>query len=412
MKKISLLLGTVLLFIFGCSKTELNLVSKKDNDDQIVLTKAECIAIQVKKKGSYEVTAEEALNRFKYFKKSIRNTDDIDIKSCILKKDHQDNNLFYEIIFENKKKNGYAIIPADERISEVLCFVNNGNLSDTLQNEGLKLFFRAINKYIKTETAKDFNVDSLYTIASNKQLSTKLSFTKSIPAFDPDVWTYVGPYSTFDTLTKLKTVPVKWGQRSPFNALVYPDPAGCSTIAVAQVMAYYKKNYKSIVDYNTWVDIVQDTSHSAIPVMIADMYSDLYWLFNSVPPFMSGVRSFLVTNGYTVGSVHSGYDFGVIFNALNYGPTIISGMENMTSGHYWIIDGVKCISIKGYDLYIYEYLNKIFEHYEMTYSFDSDYVQFNWGHYGISDGWFSSGVLACLNTGDFSSYVRILSSIQ
>ncbi|MEG0892077.1 MAG: C10 family peptidase [Bacteroidales bacterium] len=371
------------------------------------LTKDEFIAVKVKKKGTYKIEEEEAKKMLAEFRGDLTKSGNKVIKSSKLKKSRSNQSLYYEMEFSTKG-GGYAIVSADERVPEVLCFVEQGQIEDTINNPILKEYFRMVAFYVESNTRRDLNLDSL--CHSFKKKNAEM-LTKSLPAFDPNVWTYQMPVYRIDSIIRIKTVPVKWGQSAPFDI----SPAGCSSVAVAQVMAYHKKAYKDIVlGSSMWNAMIQNNLHSAIPVLLEDIKDDLYWFFNSITPFMSGVRSLLQDNGYSMGDICKEYNFDIILEALKYGPTIISGMESLTSGHYWVIDGVKKTTHYSFDLYTYQYGNKVFEHYDLKYVLTPKYVHFNWGWRGQHDGWYSSNVFSYIDN-DATMYderVRILESIQ
>jgi len=408
------------IFVMGCSKVieqpvEEPCVQVSTPENAVRLTKSESIALVVQKKGTYKISETEALDKLDRFaaSNSENKSADIQVKSTTLKTNPSTSKeMYYEIVFESEKGTGFSLISADERLDEILCFVEQGSLKDTLDNSGLQWFFLQMRGYIDEMMKTELDIDLLYKSAVEKQVANNPP-TKAVPAFDPNIWTF----SHYETITSgaqvSKPVPVKWGQGYPFN--IIQDPAGCSTIAVTQVMAYWRKNYKNIVTSTSqWDAMRQSIYHATIPVLMSDVYDELYWRFlfiNDIPPFMSDVRSFMTSNGYSCGSVHSGYSFSVLKSALQYGPTIISGMKNLVSGHYWVVDGIDDRRYDDCEVWIYDYNGKIFEHRVFLSSTGGDYVQFNWGNYGNGDAWVSSGVLSYQGN-NYSDLVRIISSIQ
>jgi len=383
------------------------------------LTREEAIALRVKQKGTYRITESEAMQTLNRFAESESRSVNIQVKSTSLKKSPTTGkDMYYEVVFESEKGSGFSLVSADERLDDLLCFVENGSLKDSLINPGLQFYLPLLQHYIDEMLNTELEIEALVLSARNKQTTINRNdeynavTLRNIPVFDPNTWTYSHQYVLNLGALTTKTVPVKWGQNSPFN--VVKDPTGCSTVAATQVMAYWRKNYKSIVTSTfQWNAMIADIYHSTIPVLMADVYSNLYWSFLSIPPFMSDIRSFLISNGYSCGSVESGYSFNVLKSALQKGPTIISGMNTIFNGHFWVVDGVDDRRTQTFEVWTYNYNGKILEYHLLISDYGSDRVQFNWGLHGVDDGWFASGVLtAPYNGNNYHLNVRIISSIQ
>lgn len=326
--------------------------------------------------SSYQITQNRAIEIARDFalKEGIAQREDFLFKSCKLRSSEKILG-YYEIEFISNNENGYTIITADKRTSEVICFVEKGALSDTLLIEPLKYFFRNIPRYLHTITKKNDN--SQYKSIHN---------TKSIPAFDPNVWTY--STTVYDTCTtQYQYSVVNWGPGNPFNSLI-GNFAGCTRVSVAQIMAFHKKIYSNyIMNTVTWNEMITNESHPLIPRLFKDLY-------DNIGTTTSSMRSFLENNSYTVGSIHNGYDFDLIVNALIYGPTIITGLPGPYSiiGHSWIIDGAYLYTCHIYDIYTLEYNGEILEYYLYHNDYCIQRLHYDWGYYGYSDGWFAGGV--------------------
>jgi len=125
----------------------------------------------------------------------------------------------YTIQFEKEGNQGYAISSGDDRINDVFAFVPEGNLADTTFNIGLKQALANIRG------ACEFNLKNYYAEDSKTK--------------------YIRRQLIINPITRLK-----WNQNSPYNSWVTVScpsaswgyegkaPAGCTPIAVAQVVAY------------------------------------------------------------------------------------------------------------------------------------------------------------------------------
>lgn len=128
---------------------------------------------------------------------------------------------------------GFAIASGDERINSAYAIVEKGSLADTTFNYGLKLLLDGIPGVVKNDL---------------KQLEKAGETQKEI---SPVAYKTKGDYST----VLLRT---QWGQRDPYNRTCRVDgqtcipPAGCTAIALAQVIAYFNKpssRFQGTFDY-------------------------------------------------------------------------------------------------------------------------------------------------------------------
>jgi hypothetical protein len=385
--KIIFLLITMSLVIISCNVVEPE-SSTEYNDyasTQLSLTKAESIALQVSKKNDYNISQSEAIKKIIDFSKTSKLNNDtlINIISCSLYKTEEF--AYYECIFKTKLVQGYSIVSNDERIPEILCYVERGSLLDTLYNQGLKLFFRQMRSYIKQETSKKYDIQELCSSAALKN-SLRYPKTKNIPPFDPNVWSYSHTVYDLDVVVDYsRYVPVNWDQGSPFNLLLGGD-AGCSTVATAQVMAYHMKDFSPNIFSSDWLSMIQNENHNKIPVLFRDIQNVL-----GSSASASEICSFLNNNGYSAGAVAS-YAFDDLTDAIYYGPTVITGKKDLFIGHSWVADAIYKSIYSSYDVYTLEYNGEVLEHYVLYNTLLSEKVHYNWGYWGISNGWFASGV--------------------
>ena len=396
--------------MFGCSKSEI----EEEVIDRIVvenvgseLTKAESIALKIQKKGDTKISQQEAVKLIEQFINSSSETKSSDkktvnVKSTKVKKNKKGEDSYYEMTIETDKGTGYSVVSADERIPEMFCYVESGSLNDTVYNPGLRMFFRALPYYIEDQLSEYADIESLALSAQEKVNANIASAfaTKAIPPFDPNVWTYVGERIIETPTERIKTVPVKWDQVSPFNNNVpnipntnYKGYAGCVTIAFAQIMAYHKKPYKNIITTSDWNEMIINDYHPKIPILIASMLEYLNPTYTIGGTSISEGKGFdlLKNNGYTCLNHTYNISYNFFFNALNYGPTIIGGTSLTEGGHTWVVDGAKEIKKDIYEVYTYNDSGKIYEYLDHYTTLYSKYLKYNWGWKGFNDGWFSYG---------------------
>ncbi len=134
--------------------------------------------------------------------------------------------LFYVVNFANN--GGFAILPADDRTDPIYAIIDEGNFHvDSLQNEQNTGFLGFLD-------------ESVYTLlqdASGQQNNPRNWQTNpgDLPIDD-------GGGSGF-THTKERIEPMlktRWGQMEPFNKYCPGPYAGCTVIAVSQILSYYK----------------------------------------------------------------------------------------------------------------------------------------------------------------------------
>ncbi|MDD3945803.1 MAG: Spi family protease inhibitor [Bacteroidales bacterium] len=396
----SVILIAFSILISNCNKVETYpdvesplLINK--NVFSTVLTKSESIALRIAQNGTYKISPEKAISMVREELKD----ENICFKSCLLRKTNKDKIGYYEITFSGSKGDGYSIVSADERIPEIICFVEKGSLSDTINIEPLKYYMRAIPLYIE-ESIKDYkNLDSLRASAISK-LQSNIPATKNIPHFDPNVWSLYGTYID-STCVKIEHNTPSWSQTGPLGNNINYSWGICGVVAVAEVMAYHKVTYINTLtyDYNLWLDMLNGDEDS-LACLGADIFHDIYWLFNLVAPLPSTICSFFNNNGYSASS-QSGYNY---YDLMDYivddGPAILLGFEgpiipevwSITEGHYWVADGIDYKLFSPYDVYYLIYNGNILYHYVYYDNYSFNKVYLNWGWGVSSNGWFTSGV--------------------
>ena len=147
---------------------------------------------------------------------------------------------------------GFAILAADTLMETILAYSNQGNIADTMDNPGVRMFMEMIPAYAAMRLAHDPGWDSL-TLEEKYPPQSELLLRRE--------YTQVGPF-----------VPVRWNQWEPFNdGINFPDwikcsqstngnpPSGCVAIAILQIMAanqyptsFQVSNGWYSCDWNKW----------------------------------------------------------------------------------------------------------------------------------------------------------------
>ena len=364
-----------------------------------VLTRSEVVALAVEKKGTYKVSENEAIQSLKDFSKSVSDSKQSDIrtKSSVLKKSAKTGkDMYYEVVFESDKGTGFSIISADERGGRLLCYSEVGSISDTSFNKNLKFCLQLIDIYIEEQMKEELDIELLTSSAkkklvSNETIDTMAIKTRAVPAFNPNDpnWYYGRTDVNTTVAERLKFVSGSgWHQGLPFNEFLPNNPntggtaaVGCYMIAVAQVMSYHRRPFGNYITTAMWPNMIDNPNTS---VDLKNLMRDIH--VSMITNYVGRVsmsdsdkaKSFLNSNGYTVGS-QAYYSYNVVWDALNYGPTIMRGDNSRGEGHAWVVDGARTTTTNYKDIYYYNYNGKIIEHTANPYTYITKYVKHDWG---------------------------------
>ena len=211
-------------------------------------------------------------------------------------------------------------------------------------------------------------------------------------------------------------VPVKWGQKSPYNdnapILSNGDhaAAGCVATAIAQVMAYHRYplsyNWDALTQYpyGGWLT---PSAKAEIAQLFRTIGDNVYMQWGSQSgALVSDAPDHFLKMGYSHTGIYQDYDLNSTIQSLsNRSPVIIRGSSQMTcltykrwiffgeerkicavsgGGHAWVIDGVLNRRRK-IDIYTDGILKNSYYEYERL-------VHCNWGWSGSSNGYYNSGV--------------------
>ena len=297
----------------------------------------------------------------------------------------QDGNAAYYVV-NNGDDGGFVIIAGDDRSQSILGYSEQGHYD--LQAEE----FTAAGEVMQSYAAemKSFDAMGITEKVSNGMLRTK---TPTSSAIQP-------------------LVSAKWGQKSPFNSSTPTVdgshcPVGCMSVAVSQVIYYYKDRmaaklataipgYSSggvtakgvaagtAFNWNNMFDVIDATTTAAQKTNVANL---LYYVALAIKSSFS--KSGTNAGFQTIGSyltqyfgfansdyrVRSNYTYEqwkkMIIDELEQGrPVIYYCGKEATTGHLFVVD--------GYD--------------------GEDLFHVNWGWMGRSNGYFT---LSVLNPYDF-----------
>jgi len=438
--------------LFSCSQTEyiiedeapkhssrvsvIELLEQKPVSLHATLSNEEQVALRVQKKGTYRISEIEAVQSLERFAANDGNST-LRTKSVNLKKSSKTGkDLYYEVVFEGKKGTGFAMLSADERADNMLCYTEVGSISDTSFIKNMKFCLELIDLYVEEQTKVDLNIDVLALSANSKLAASGRSITKetnevtlrNIPAFDPNIWTYAGSVYNSTLRERIKQVEGGWHQDEPFNNLLDNIGAltknrrawvGCQMIAVSLIMAYHKRPFGGYISTNDWASIINDPEHSALlQLLMRDLHNAMYTerTISYTESTNSIAQLFLNNNGYTAGP-NVNYSFNTMWDALQYGPNIMRGESPNSGRHAWAVEGVRYNDVVSYDLWTYNYNGKILEYQDNYMAFtNGKQVRCDWGWKGGVKTWCSDNVFKFVDllgvSNDFNSNLQMLSYIK
>lgn len=334
----------------------------------------------------------------------------------------QTDTLVYVFNFDDNA--GFSIIAANRCVSPVLVVTEQGNY-EYGQPTGIEGF----DNYMDSMTAE------LYSIID----------APMIPAIKFE-------YSETEILREDKVEPLcttKWDQDGVFGAYCSNGVAGCTTIAMAQIMAYWEypdsitttytdknknvsitPNYDGIVPdidnpnaqhigetfYIHWNEIKNhktgcssascEQNHweiSALIKQIGELNSSVYFTYPT--DASKNYTSVYSHNSFPTPFSRTGYnkeslllhifDWDYVRSELNNLRPLIIDASSGRGGHTWVLDGYidKEEKTTYYEFDHYEFVGKlVIPHYNITSVVESQQqlVHFNWGWGGECDGYFTA----------------------
>ena len=248
----------------------------------------------------------------------------------------------YEYNTVNEKGDeGYAIVVGDRRIQKVLAQVEVGSIGDTAKIAPLKQFFESIPGVVSNDLNKYLQKDRASTAT-----------TRNMNDFYVDM---IGPL-----------IGTAWDQDSPYNSQCpilngTHCKAGCTSIAIAQILAYYHKPSNL-----HWSLILQSSTitSSSPSIVINEVASLIYSLGNALnASYGLNNTSVSEANFQTIPSLFSSYGLScsgqytfllsdVIYEIQHSRPVLL------TSGtHDWVCEGWKRHNYDPSTYYDYLYMN-------------------------------------------------------
>lgn len=312
-------------------------------------------------------------------------------------------------IFNYADEAGFAVVSANKATEPLLAVTEQGSYdpatADADENGGFAMFMDMAEGYVST-------------------MSTELPITPGIGGED-----FMQYRNQVDTLTLHITpkITVQWEQGGYEGAFAPNKLAGCSNVAMAQIMSYFCYPTQMNITYPgasvsslslNWSDIkvhkISDdinpycTASSATHTAIGHLHRQLGHLNGSVyndnggtSTVRSNVKNTFSNLGYNASALRSyardsfqvqlNSDKLIYMGGQRY-DTLTTG-ETKLAGHAWVVDGLLKHTITDADMVKYDYESewRVLDKY-VTYN---NYLHINWGFHGACNGYFSIGVFYC-----------------
>lgn len=300
-----------------------------------------------------------------------------------------DNNIpaFYIINYE---EGGFILLSADKRVSPIFGFseCNNFPQQSELRPPALELMLTTLKDKIMLVRKNNPSATKLVQQEWNNLETNSLgSQTMNIIQPPPDPTGCVDIYEQGGPLLS-----TQWGQGIPYNSYLpsklaacgtYDNfKAGCTTVAMAQVMKYYQKP----TSYN-WSLIIDGAQATARLISNMDSIMHPEYLCGGTKLDVSVAPGYLKNSFGFSSADYSGYDYSTVLSELSINrPVILEGndgynhgtwVEPRYEGHTWVADGFIHNIICMYDNY-------------GVFIGTASYLYFhmNWGYDGSGDGYF------------------------
>lgn len=331
-------------------------------------------------------------------------------------------------------KYGFALVPGNSLLGEVIAYSPEGSLADTIFNDGLKLFMMSIpnmlysafneNNQSKKVTKSDYiQPDGTYAHMIFEQDSEVV--LRTVYSSDECMAWYnsidkVGNWDQFETQSRF--ISVKWDQEAPYNNLVEVFcggkrvKVGCTPVAMAQIMAYHRKpttyNWNLLTAQQKIALNATNGSAQEVARLMINVAKTFNTSHNCEENTGIGAGSTSWVN--TVNGIEKlGYKYNYVENfdlepsspildtiynnIINNRPLIINGITKIynsdgtfkNAGHTWIIDGI----YKKWRDYYYYYSTSGYGIPQRYWSLckcrqRSTLIHYCWGWGGSSDGWY------------------------
>lgn len=404
MKKSFYWMAMLLLFV-ACQKDDEPSIDKTDPDtnEEYRVSEKEAVSRAVKAIESIEeeTSSRASIERRLKQVQRVRN-------SALTRNAEEIEELFYLVNFADEQ--GYALVAADERMTDVYMMAEKGNLDleEVDPQSGLAFFLDRAVVYAHGELIPNdsLRIPPVDDDGDDEMVDRDDTISCLLPEEYMGRWYHV--YRRYHTISNNALLSTCWHQSNPYNnncpimANGFKASAGCVAIAMAQIMAYHRYPTAAFGHSYNWDAMLASSaiypSNNEAATSVANLVRDIGTSVNmrygvteqgaseaSPSSVANGFRQF----GYSADNL-SNYSFNVVKGNINTARPVFVGAYNATGeGHAWVIDA-----------YTYEQCEALYYSVETKeYCFTlnegsrNEMVSCNWG-WGSSSDFVLSGVFA------------------
>jgi len=280
---------------------------------------------------------------------------------------------FHIINYENNA--GFAMVAADKRATAIYAYSDTGNLDvdDAIENTGFGVFITGAVEYYNEEiNTQHKGYDSLIFIGPKNPFDPYTDITSLLTEELYGKTYYVKYYDKLTTISsKSQMLKTSWHQQYPYNVFCPQSTengvtdnclAGCGSVALAQIMSYYRKpssynGYK--FNWSIMTNVSGFSTQSETSDMVARLISEIgiaaganYGL-TGTSTTTRNEKFALNSFGYTTSSIEDFNREKILSSLKNDYLVYARGVDASGGGHAWVIDGYD-YQIKG-KTYYYDY---------------------------------------------------------
>lgn len=321
--------------------------------------------------------------------------------------------LMYAVNFEDN--NGYMIISANKATVPVLAIIDSGNYQEDeeVKVDGFDYFMNAAENY----------VDSYSQVDAPGIGGTGEGPVDMIMVFYTDSMAVEKCYE--------QRLNVKWGEYWPENLYCPNGLAGCSPVAIAQVLSYFKPEMDMDITFSgrpydhlkiDWDELLEhttstatkfislshsntckatDEAHKHLAVLVRQIGELAGSAYDPSKTLTTASSTFSVTKDIlsdrTIIKVENEdfYDY-----LVDGGIALVEGYSAAEGHHAWVLDGTASINYKILNYTNWNPRTHEYSSVEVSYR-RHNYVHCNWGFSGSKNGYFSEGVFNTENGHQF-----------
>lgn len=360
---------------------------------------------------------------------------------------HPVDTLLYVLNLRNDR--GCVLVSGDKRLPDIVAYLPQGHLDLKAlpKHSGVSLFLESYPKYYGAKLQK---------VAPPKP-DPRDYYSRPISSMKCKREEFRDVLRTGEWVDACPILcPVMWGQNEPYNfrapfvSVSDQAIAGCTAVAMAQLMASHKYPQSPMGKYIQWdllcrypkakllykheknVDsVLAYVDQVSYLLRITGNLLGNQWGKNSTGAYTWNIPNLLKSLGYTQTSEESPYSLAGIISSLDKGASVIMSGANQRTAHAWLCDGYKKRTLlvrRGY----HELCREVFyrggkeieppiwvraEHSErIVYEPDREETEYllhyNWGWDGDLDGYFMAGVFEPGNGRSYGIDVRNILSAK